>query len=218
MDTDTLVRRLAEGGSPVRPRASPTSRALLWVAIASPFVAATALWHGFERDIAMVFAEPRFLAEQCAALATALAAATAAFATGTPGFPRAYRFLPLPALALWLFTLAAACSEDLADLGPAWFRMGVDAGCLPAMAAAGLAPAVVMLVMIRGAVPLAPRLTLFYAALAPAALVSFALQFFHHGDVTLMAVVWHFGLVWLVAPLMALLGRLVIRWPRSAPG
>lgn len=218
MDTETLVQRLAEDGKPVKRRGSPTGRAMLWLAIAVPFVAAVAVWHGFERDVAALLGDPRFLAEQCAALATAIAAAVAAFAVGTPGFARAFRLLPLPALAVWLLTLGIACSAGIAADGAAWFQLGLDLGCLPPMALAGLVPTAVMLAMIRGAVPLAPRLTLFYAALAPAALVSFALQFFHQGEATPTALVWHFGLVWLAAPLLATLGRLVIRWPKAAPG
>lgn len=216
MDTETLIQRLADDGTPVRRLAAPATRALVWLGIALPFIAATAVWHGFDRDVAALLKEPRFLAEQCAALATAIAAAMAAFAVSTPGMPRLYRLAPLPPLGLWLFTLGAACADGIAESGAAWFGLGIDFGCLPAMAIAGIVPAAAMLLMLRRALPLAPRLTLFYAALAPAATVAFALQFFHHADVTPTALVWHFGLAWLAAPLLALFGRTVIRWPGAA--
>ena len=216
METDILVQRLVAEATPVRRRGSPARLVLTWLAIGLPFVVATAIWQGFDRDLRALAADPRFLSEECAALATAVAAALAAFASGTPGFSRLYRYLPLPALAVWIAMIGAGCVASLTRVGGSWFSLGIDTGCLPAMAASGIIPAAAMLLLVRGSVPLTPNLTTFYAALAPAALVSFSLQLFHAGDLTPTALVWHFGLAWLVAPLLASLGRWLLVWPRPA--
>ena len=68
-----------------------------------------------------------------------------------------------------------------------------------------------MIVMLRRGAPLAPRLTLLFAALACAGAVTFGLRFFHAPDATLTVLVWHMGLATLVTAAAPLAGPLLLR-------
>ena len=60
-----------------------------------------------------------------------------------------------------------------------------------------------------------PRATLFFAALAVAALANFGLRLVHVSDVSIMVLAWNFaivGLIWLVA---ARRGSPILGWPQA---
>ena len=95
MDTETLIRSLAEKVEPVRPLQSPWRRTGVWAAIAAMYVVVLVIVMSPRSDLAARLGEPGFLFEQTAALLTGLAAAVAAFASVVPGASRRMALLPL---------------------------------------------------------------------------------------------------------------------------
>jgi hypothetical protein len=218
METDELIKRLAADLKPVRPLRPPWTRALLWLAISLPYVAAV-VWAKLSMvDPAQAAADTRFMIEQAATLATAAAAAFAAFRTAVPGFDRRILLLPLVPLGLWLASVGQGCVQD-------WFRLGSDGlsirpdwDCLPMAAVIGIVPAAAIVLMLRKALPLHPRLTLALAALAVASVANFGLQFAHLRDASIMVLTWHLGAAMALSALGGWLGERILGWrPDRSP-
>ena len=98
-------------------------------------------------------------------------------------------------------------------MGPEGLRLTPDPACFGYIALIGSLPALVLLLMVRRGVPLAPRWTLALAGLAAAGLGNFALRFFHMQDAALMVLVWQVGAVALLAGLAGLAGRRLLPAP-----
>jgi hypothetical protein len=211
VDTNKLIQQLAGKTAPIRRLASPWRRSAIWLAISAPYVAAVALTHAIDFELAQITAA-RFVIEEIATLATALTAVFAAFWSTIPGHNRKLLLLPLIPLAVWLGTLGEACVNDWLRFGGAGIALRDDWECLPSAMAIGIVPAIAIVVMLRRGAPLIPNATLALAALAVAALGNFAMRFYHVGDIGIMVLVWHFGSVVLLALIASVLGRYVLRW------
>jgi hypothetical protein len=212
MDTDELIKRLVADLQPVRPLRTPWTRAVLWMAIALPYVAAVVWGKLMMVDAAQIGGDFRFVAEQAATLATALTAAIAAFHSAIPGLDRRILLLPLAPLGLWLASVGHGCMQD-------WLRFGADGliirpdwDCLPMAAIIGIVPAAAIVVMLRKGAPLRPRLTLALAALAVASIANFGLQFAHFRDASIMVLAWHLGAAAVLSALCGWLGGRVLAW------
>lgn len=195
---------------------TPLARLGLWLLVALPYAALLLLVF---RDhaapgLAEVMASPRYLVEQSAALLTAFTAAYAAFVSLVPGGDRKILWLPLLPLALWLASIGQGCVEDWLRLGSAALSVRLDTGCLTPMLLIGAVPAGVMIAMLRRGAPLMPRLSFVLGGLAVAGLVNFVLQLFHAGDLTIMILVWHVGLVLVVAAMAGWVGPRLLGWSR----
>ncbi len=216
METQELIARLAAEAGPVRRLRPPWMRALLWLAIALPCVAAVVWSKIVQMDPGQMLADPRFVLEQAATLATAVAAALAAFASTVPGFDRRVLLLPLPPLAVWLASVGQGCVQDWLRLGANGLTLRPDWECLPYAAVIGIVPAIALVIMLRRGAPLLPRSTLMLGALSVAALGNFGLQAFHLHDASIMVLTWHLGSVGLLSAVGGLLGRRVLDLPRPA--
>ncbi|MBO0764951.1 MAG: DUF1109 family protein [Hyphomicrobiaceae bacterium] len=217
MQTDELIQRLVADTGAVRRLKSPWWRAIAWLALALPYVAVVAWVHLASFDAVAVVADPRFMIEQAAGLATALTAAFAAFASVVPGFDRRALLLPLAPLALWLASIGQGCVEDWLQLGPDGLSVRPDWDCLPAALIIGAVPAAVLFVMLRRGAPLHPRVSLALAALAVAAVSNLGMQVFHFRDASVMLLVWHLGGMAAISLVAGSLGGRVLRW-RHAKG
>jgi hypothetical protein len=217
MDTDEFIKRLAADLQPVRPLRPPWARAVLWLGIALPYVAAVVWGKLMMIDAAQIGADARFMVEQAATLATALTAAIAAFRSVIPGFDRRVLLLPLAPLGLWLASVGHGCVQDWLRFGADGLTIRPDWDCLPPATVIGIVPAIVLVLMLRKGAPLRPRMTLALAALAVASVANFGLQFAHVRDVSIMVLVWHLGAAAALSALGGSLGELVLGW-RHAPG
>lgn len=217
METQRLIDTLVDDSGPVRRLPRPWVRCALWLAIAVPYLALIVVMMSPRPDLATKFAESRFVIEQLAALATAVAAAIAAFAATVPGYNRKVLLLPVIPLAVWLGFLGQGCISAWLHLGSAGLSLQSDWICLPAIALAGAVPAIAMVVMLRRGAPMMPYLTVALGALASAGLGNFALRLFHEQDASLMVLVWQFGSVFLLSVLATYAGPLVLNW-RSVIG
>lgn len=207
METDRLIEALAAEGTPVHRLPSPSRRLLSWLAVAVPAAALIVMMMGLRPDIAVRLAEPRFLTQEAAAIATALTAAIAAFYAGIPGTPRWRLFLPLLPFALWSASLGQQCWQEWLSSGPSGMEFRLDAECIPGIAMVGLVPALMILAMIRRGAPLQPRLTVALGILAAAALGDAALRLFHPIDAGLMVLVWQLGTVASLSLVSGVMGR-----------
>ena len=213
MRTDELIERLASEAGPVRCLRSPQRRTLQWLALSLPWVVAVVFIMGLRPDLGARLADPRWLLEEFAALATGLMAAMASFCAGVPGRPRWEHFLPLLPLAVWLGTLGQGCVQDWLQIGYGGLALKADWQCLPAIMVIGLGPAVVIARMILKGSPITAMTTAALAALAAGGLAAAALRLFHPEDTSLMVLVWQAGTVFGLTLAAALLGKTVLRWP-----
>lgn len=214
METNQLIRRLAEDATPIRRLPAPWWRAAIWFSISLPYVAAVIFAHAKQIDPAQMLADWQFIIEQIAIFSTAITAVVAAFCSVIPGFDRKILMLPLLPLMVWLASLGDGCIRDWLRLGASGLKLRPDWDCLPPAALLGIVPAIAIVVMLRRGAPLYPRATLALAALAVAALGNFGLRFYHVGDASIMILVWHFGSVVVLSLLAGWIGTLVLNWKR----
>lgn len=163
---------------------------MIWFILSLTYAAAVAFAMGLRSDISARLAEPRFLVEVFAALATAMMAAAAAFCAGRPGRPLGERFAPLPFVAVWLASLGDGCRQDWRRLGSAGLSVTPDFACFPAILAAGAGPAILIVIMIRRGAPIAPIAATGLAILAATTLGATAVELFHEQDAIIMVLVW----------------------------
>ena len=214
MEESDIIRELTRSAGPVRRLSRPWLRALVWIALSLPAALLVVLAMGLRPNLPQKLGDPRFLVEQAAALATAATAAFAAFCAVIPGRRPWLLLLPLPAVAVWLGSLAEACLN-------AWMLDGrltlaLDWLCLPNIALVGAIPALAMAVMIRKGAPLFPHAAVALGGLAAAALGDFGLRLFHPVDASLMVLVWQLGSVAILTILASAAGPLVLRWKHRA--
>ena len=212
MDTDEFIKRLAADLQPVRPLRPPWTRAILWLGIALPYVAAVVWGKLMMVDAAQVAADARFMIEQAATLATALTAAIAAFRSAIPGFDRRILLVPVAPLGLWLTSVGHGCVQDWIRLGADGLTIRPDWDCLPMATIIGIVPAAAIVAMLRRGAPMHPRLTLALAALAVASVANFGLQFAHTRDASIMVLTWHLGAAAVLSALGGWLGERVLGW------
>jgi hypothetical protein len=215
-NTEALIEVLARDVRPVRRLPAPHRRVVRWLALALPVIALFGVIMGARADLTDRMAEPMFLVPLLAALATAVCAAHAAFASCVPGSAKWTLWLPASPVALWIGTLGRQCWQDWLTLGPEGVVFRPDPICLPIIAAVGAMPAIAMVAMVRRGAPLTPRLTAFLGALAAAALAYVGLRLVHPQDAAFMVLVWQFGSVALFAAVFGAFGRWLLSWRRIA--
>ena len=212
MHTDELIKCLVADLQPVRPLWSPLERALVWLALALPYVAFVVRDKLLMAEPSQVAGDARFLVEQGATLATALAAAIAAFRSIIPGFDPRILLLPLAPLALWIASVGRGCIQDWTRLGADGLTLRPDWDCLAPATIIGIVPALAMVAMLRKGLPPHPRVTLALGALAVAAVANLAMQFAHFHDASIMVLAWHLGAAAVLSALGGWLGTRVLTW------
>jgi hypothetical protein len=213
MRSEDLIKALATDAVPVRRLASPMARLGVWLTASAAYAAVIVAVMGVRPDLPLRLTDPRFAMELSATFMTSVLAAAAAFCAGCPGRPIWERFAPLPALALWFFSLGEGCWQSLAHAGAQGLRFHLDFVCFPSILLVSIVPATLILVMIRHGAPIAPVSSTALATLAAAALGATALRLFHEQDASAMILVWQFGSVALLACLGALAGHQILPWP-----
>jgi hypothetical protein len=212
MDTDTLIRELAEGARPVRSLARPWVRATVWLAIAVPSALLVVVVMPGRGDWISRLVMPRVIGEEVFALATGILAAIAAFASIVPGYNRKVLFLPLVPLALWLGGLGQSSVREWLQLTAQGFSMRSEWVCLPATIMAGAVPAIAMAVMLRRGAPLTPRLSVLLGGLAAAGLGNLGVCVTHHAYGNVLVLVWHVAIVVMLTGLVGSAGRSLLSW------
>ena len=212
MDTDTLIRELAERSQPVRSLAPPWVRAAAWLAIAVPSALLVVIMMPGRGDWVSRLLMPRVIGEEVFALATGILAAIAAFASTVPGYNRNVLFLPLVPLVLWLGGLGQSSVRAWFQLTSQGFSMRSEWVCLAATIMAGAGPAIAMAVMLRRGAPLTPRLSVLLGGLAVAGLGNLGVCVTHHAYSNVLVLVWHVGIVVVLTGLVGSTGRYLLSW------
>ena len=215
MRTEELVKTLAANVAPVTPLPSPHIRMLIWLSISVAYAALVVMLVGLRPDISAKLTDPRFLVEVSAAFMVSMLAAAAAFCAECPGRPLWERFVPVPAIALWLASLGGGCWQAWIQNGPAGLTIVPDLLCFPSIVLVGIVPGILILAMIRRGAPIAPITTMALAMLAVGAFGAATLRLFHTQDASIMVLVWQFGSVAMLAALGGLFGRHFLGWAHA---
>jgi hypothetical protein len=208
-DTDQLIEQMTASAKPVRRLAPPMARALLWLA-AIAIVCGLLIWKLSNLHVFMGRAsDPRMTLELAATLATGIAGVIAAFHLSLPDRSRAWALLPAPFAALWMGLSGLGCYRDWVEQTRNGWALGESSHCFVFLLAVGAPMAGLLLLSLRRARPLQPRLVATVGAVGVAALSAFVLQFFHPFDVTLLDLGAH------LAALLLLIAVFALSSPRS---
>jgi hypothetical protein len=191
MSTDKIVDHLTAGLKPVKRTISPILGAALWLAASTAFIGALVWHHGMRPDIGKLLDDAGYGTLFAACVAAAALGALATFTVGLPDRTVRWALLPIPGLALWLGGTGIGCYSDWVRAGPEGLVLGTSFSCMGWITAVSLPPVALLIVMIRHAAFVRPRLTLCLGMLSTAALASAGLLLFHEIDATLMIFVWH---------------------------
>ena len=215
--TPDLIETLAADAGPVRRLRHPLWRATCWLTLAVVVVLLIAVQHGVRPDIAERLNQPLFVAALAASALTGILAAIAAFMVSLPDRPRAWLFLPAPALLAWLSTIAYGCLTDWVQIGPAGLEPGETARCFATLFLTSFPLSLTLLLMLRYAAVVRPKETVMTGALAVAAIAATALSLVHDVDATLMILLWNFGVAAVLVALGGAFGGKLLAWLAPRP-
>ena len=208
--TENLIARLATAPA-WKPLPQPSRRVIAWLAASLPFWALGTVVLGPSIAMERFAIEPLLIVEQSAIVATAVTAAIAAFVSVIPGAPR-LEWMPLPPLALWVFSVLGRWFDDIGELDARAISVGIDDQCLVPAVIIGVIPSLLIVAMLRRGAPLQPRITLALASLATGAFVASGIELFHLVDIDLTALVWHFGVITVVVIASFCIGPRILDW------
>jgi hypothetical protein len=207
-ETSRLIERLAAEAGPVTRLRPPALRAASWLIAVAAVIAEAILMFANLAVFAERAQEAKLVLELIGTLATGIAAITAAFHLSLPDRARSWALLPLPPLVLWIASSGYSCYRHWIVFGPSGWELGESAHCLRFILGWSVPLAVSLVVLLRRAAPLAPVGVAALGGLGVAAIVAFALQFFHPFDVTFMDLAVHLGAVSTVVLIVAAAERL----------
>ncbi|MBI3049971.1 MAG: DUF1109 family protein [Acidobacteria bacterium] len=213
MDTDHLIRTLADRVELVTPLPRPSRRAVAWTAAGAAYLFVLVAVVSPRDDLDARVRDPWFVLEQAAALVTGVTAALAAFASVVPGSRRGVVAWPVAAGAVWIALVAAGAVGELDRGAAASLLMQADWSCVWTVLAGASVPAAMMATMLRRGVPLTPHITAALGGLAAAGLGNLGICLFHAHSSSLVLLVWHCGTVVATAALAAAAGGHILRWP-----
>lgn len=204
---DRLIQGLASDLHPVRPLPAPSKRAVIWLG----FVVVAGLLLSLIADLPAfahrLMASPDMWMAMTGSALTAVLAAIAAFKLSMPDSPKAWAWLPLPAVVLWAAASGLGClrSYVLPDTHVA--PMSETMECLTIIVALSIPFSLLMFAMLREAFSLLPALTASIAGLAVAAASATLLNLFHPIDASAVDLLVHAFAVALVIAVSRIVGR-----------
>jgi len=204
--TPHLIDLLSASAKPVKRLKPPLLRAAFWLVLPALLFALLAVAHGVRQDFAQRIAQPVFVAGIVASLATGVLAAVAAFLLGLPDRSRAWGFLPVPALLVWVSTVSYGCLTQWIDIGPEGVQMGEAARCFATLVITSLPLSLGLFLMLRHAAWIRPTAVTLTGGLAVAAMTATALSLFHDLDATIMVLIWNLGIAATIVGIGYLLG------------
>ena len=179
---ERLIRHLVTDLIPVRRLQPPSVRALAWLAAVVATAVALALIADLPALGRRLIAAPDMWLAVTGSAATAILATFAAFELSLPDAPRTWALLPLPAALMWIVASGVGCLR-------AWFVPGTHAAdlneardCLIFIVGLSVPLSALLIIMLRRACPLHPKLTALIAGLSSAAAAATLLNLFHPFD------------------------------------
>ncbi|NJO31970.1 MAG: DUF1109 domain-containing protein [Rhodospirillales bacterium] len=191
MSTDEIVDHLTGELKPVKRTIPPILGTALWLTASTAFIGALVWHHGMRPDIGRLLDDTGYRTLFAACVATAALGALATFMVSLPDRTVRWALLPMPGLVLWLAGTGIGCYADWVRAGPDGLVLGTSFSCMEWIISVSLPPVALLIVMIRHAAFVRPRLSLCLGMLSTSALASAGLMMFHEIDATLMIFVWH---------------------------
>ena len=203
-----LIEALGTGLTPVRRLLPPWLRALAWLVVVAVIAAALLAHFGAAPMLHRYAVVPERGVASIGAILTMAGAAWAACALAVPGRSRAWAYLALPGVLLWLGASGFGCLRD-------WFAPAADitsatippAHCLVFIILASIPLSALMIWLLRRACPLRPVLTAVLVGLASAAASATLLAIFHPYDAAATDLLVHGLAVCIVVAANAALGN-----------
>jgi hypothetical protein len=206
--TPELIESLSQDLQPVTPAEPPLERACIWLLAIIVLVALAAWVTGAWPPLLARLQVASFAIEMAATLATGIAGVAVAFMLSLPDRSRAWVFLPLPSLALWLASSGYGCYRSWLVSGPDGLRLGRSADCFTFIVVFSIPlVAALWLGLRRMAASLDPLRVTAAGGLGVAALSAAALQFWHPFDVTVADLAAHAAAVAIVCAVVIAGGR-----------
>jgi hypothetical protein len=204
---DRLIQGLASDLHPVRPLPAPSPRAVIWLG----FVVLAGLLLSLIADLPAFtqrfMASPDMWMAMTGSALTAVLAAIAAFKLSMPDSPKAWAWLPLPAVLLWVFASGLGCLRTYVLPGTHVAPMDETMECLAIIVALSIPFSLLIFAMLREAFSLLPVLTASIAGLAVAAASATLLNLFHPFDAAAVDLLVHALAVALVIAVSRIVGR-----------
>ena len=203
---ETLIGALCAASPAVRRLASPWRRTLGWMAAVAVLGLVLSQLSDLGAMARRLLGAPDMALAMSGSALTAVLAALAAFQTSVPGRSPRWPLLPLPGVLLWLGASGAGCLRAWAapaSHDPSLFE---ERACLVFIVEVSLPLSLLLLLMLRRALPLRPGLTAGLGGLAAAAAAATLLNLFHPFDAALSDLVVHVLAVGLVVGVNRLLG------------
>jgi len=217
--TPELINALSANAAPVR-RVRPLARAWLWTLIAALVLVLLGISQGVRPDLVDRLQQPSFGIGIGASALTAILAAVAASFLSLPDRSRLWSLLPLPALALWLSTIAYGCVVSWVGLAPGSVTLAEIARCFATLLVTSVPLSIALLFMLRHGALVRPEAVASCGSLAVAGITATALTLFHDLDATVMVLIWNVGAAALIVGLAGVFGRRMLRAvaPRPVAG
>jgi hypothetical protein len=201
---DRLIGALVADLRPVRPLPPPALRTLVWLMLVAAVAVAIAMF----ADVTAMWRRMTAIPDMwLAVLGSVATAAFAAFELSLPDRSRAWAFLPLPALALWVGASGFGCMRAYVLPGTHVAGIGEMRDCLLFIIGLSIPLSAALIVMLRRAYSLAPPLTAAMAGLASAAAAATLLNFFHPCDAAAADLAVHSVAVLIVVAAARQVGR-----------
>ncbi len=208
--TSDLIDVLAADARPVRRLRSPAVRAALWLALAMLVFGALAAGLGVREDLAQQLQRLSFVVGMAGSLLTGVLAAVAAFMINLPDRSRAWAWLPVPALIVWIASVSYGCLTDWVSVEPGGLQLDETARCFAIVLLASLPLSLAMFVMLRRGYTLRPTIVAITGSLAVAALCASAISLVHSLDATMLVLVWNLGAAAVIVVIGGVFGRSAI--------
>ncbi len=213
MQTEDLITSLTQNLPPVRRASSPSALLLRWLLITAPVLVLVVWIMGPLPSLTTQITQPRFIRAELLAGVTCLVSAYAAFSAGRPDEPAWKLWLPFIAFGLWLAELGRQCFVLSVQTKGAALVLHPDFMCIPAIALAGLIPALAMVWFLRRRAAFRLTHASLCGAMAAAAAAEVALPLFHAAETMMMVLVWQMGSVVLFTMFAAACGRFILTKP-----
>lgn len=214
---DRLISALSARLEPVRPLLSPARRTLIWLLLVAAIAAALAMFANVPAMWHRMTAVPDMWLAVLGSIATMAAAAFAAFELSLPDRSRAWVFLPLPALALWVGASGLGCLRAHILPGTHIAAAGEARDCLFFILGLSVPLSAALFVMLWRGYSLSPPLTAAMAGLASAAAAAVLLNFFHPFDAAATDLAVHAVAVVIVVVAAQVVGGRALQNPVSEP-
>lgn len=212
MNTDRLIESLARDVRPVSPLRRPPARAATWSVATGVYVIFVAVALTSSDDYLVNTGNSGLIAQQAAAIAMALCAAVAAFASVVPGYSRWVIALPALGASAWLATLLFKVPHEWRAVKLAGLADAHELLCIATITLLSVPPALGLTFMLRRGAPINARLSMALALLAAASWTNVAACIASPHQSAIAVLVWHGATLLALCAFAAAIGPAALPW------